>query len=117
MMVYEMGPRVPAYTKDCGRQMLALVVGTIRNKFYTYDDDTQTSLGIVGLVVLCDRCANAQDEEEGDIGCCAPQIDRSTAEPGGEEPGTRVGNETETSIDDVEAEGEIGRDTGLYMSS
>lgn len=77
------------------------------------DEDSQHRLRVVGRRALRDRGADAEDEEQDDVGGCAPEVDGSAAEPGGERPGEGVGDELETRVDQVELEGTIGSDTGL----
>ncbi len=64
-------------------------------------------------MALGDGGADGEDEEEGDVGGGAPEIDGPTTKPGGKKPGARVGNELETRIDQIELEGFIGRVPGF----
>lgn len=77
------------------------------------DEDAEDGLGVVGRRVLLDRRTDAEDEEKGDVGDGAPEVDGSTAEPRCEEQGSNVGDELKARIDQVELEGTAGIDTGL----
>ena len=61
-----------------------------------------------------DRGDDAENKEQSDVGGCAPEIDGSTTEPGGQNPGERVGNELKTRIDQIQLESTVGRDPGFY---
>jgi hypothetical protein len=70
-------------------------------------------LGVVRSTVLGDGSTDAQQNEERDVDSCALEVDGATTEPGSEEPGTSVGNEAETAVDQTELEGEVVVHTGL----
>jgi hypothetical protein len=80
------------------------------------DDDTETGLGIVGLNVLGNRRADTEEEEQGDVCGCAPQVDSSAAEPSGKRPRETVGYQLEAGVDQVKFEGEVSRHSSLCIS-
>lgn len=71
------------------------------------DNNAQDGLCIVGRVVLRNGSANAEDEEEGNVGGGAPEIDGAAAEPASKRQGQGVGNELEARVDQVELEGKV----------
>lgn len=72
------------------------------------DDDAQAGLRVVGRLVLRDRGADAQQEEEGHVDGGAPEVDGAAAEPRGQEPGDAVADELQARVDEGELEGEVG---------
>ena len=60
-----------------------------------------------------DGGTDAEDHEQSDVGGCAPEVDGSTTEPGGEEPRARVGDELKTRVDQIELESTVRVDPGL----
>jgi hypothetical protein len=80
------------------------------------DDDAETGLGVVGIDVLGDRRADTEEEEQGDVCRCAPQVDSSAAEPGGQRPRETVGHQLEAGVDQVEFEREVSRHSSLCIS-
>lgn len=81
------------------------------------DDDPEDGLGVVGCAALLDGRAHAEDEEESDVGGCAPEVDGSTTEPGSQRPGENVGDELQTRIDQVELERSVGVNASFCMRS
>jgi hypothetical protein len=81
------------------------------------DDDAEAGLGVVGGVGLVDGGADAEDEEEDDVGEKTPEVNRTPAKPGRQEPREDVGDEPEARVDEVELEGLVGRDAGLCRLS
>lgn len=79
------------------------------------DDHAETGLCVVRLVGLWYGGDNSEDEEEGDVRGGAVEEDGASTEPGGEDPGDGVGDELETGGDEVQLEGFVGGDTGLYI--
>lgn len=86
----------------------------MRTGVHEGDDDTETGLSVVRLVVLRDRGANTEDEQEHNVGSGAVEENRTTAEPGSQSPGEDVGHELETGGNEVELEGSVGWNTSLY---
>ena len=59
---------------------------------------------------LFDRGADAENEEQSDVGGSAPEIDGSSTKPAGKKPSAGVGNELKTRVDQIELESTVGRD-------
>lgn len=60
------------------------------------DDDAEDGLCVICRAALGDRGADSQNEEEGDVSGCAPEVDGAAAEPAADKPGAGVGDKTKT---------------------
>lgn len=64
-------------------------------------------------VTLGDGSTDTGNYQEGDIDCCAPEIDSATSEPAPEKQRYPISDELKTRVDQVELEGLIVRYPGF----
>lgn len=71
------------------------------------DQDTQDGLSIIGSARLLDRSADAEDDQEGNVGGGTPEVDGAATEPSSQRPRENVGDELQARVDKVQVEGAV----------
>lgn len=81
--------------------------GTERAGVDEGDQDAENGLGVVCAAALGDSCADAKEDEEGEVDGCTPKEDGSAAANVGEGDREHGGDELKAGVDKTELEGEV----------